>query len=345
MPPLFTHPYVKWPLIGFAGFIGLTILIAALLFIRTLFSGYGMLDGYSNNSFFKYTTEDMAMAEPAFMGRSLATNEMTIDVVEDYYEPPYISEPTGTISTLEQYETTNYYMNGSIKSFDETCGMLEQMKAEERYIFKNLNSDLNYCSATFFAAPEAVDSAIALFSNIAGVTISRNTQSVSKHREQLLSQQDIITEQLSVVTATLTEAKTAYDDIALFARQSGDAIAYSTAIDTKLRQIEQLSQRQINLTSQLDRIAQQSADLQEHIGMVEISASFSRAYQIDTGRDTYAWAEAWQQLKDAWTQTGIGFTAYVGIFILYAIQAVFYFFIILLVARFGWKGIKRVWKM
>jgi len=333
MPSFLRHPAVKY--IG-GGIIGLFILAIVIAMV------FGSLNASRSTGF---SADYISSPQGLFKESAVTNRAITPEIAGDYGAPVYpITPNSGYVPNLEDFETTNYNLSGRLKDFNTACNALTTLKANDRFHFKSLSTNLNSCYATFYTEEAFAGEAIANL-QFNGVTVSRNTQSVTRHRENIASQASIIRQQLVSVENTLAEAELAYDEIAVFAREERDVSEYSQAIDAKLRQIDQLTNRKISLTSQLDSIAQQAADLEERIGVVEISVNYSRSFTLNPDKTSRAWEQAWETLSDTWTNFGIGLTAYFGVFLLYALQYGLYLLVLILLARFGWKVVRMIWKL
>lgn len=337
-------PFVKKHFIHIVGgaFVVFVILVMLAVVLGSLNSARN-LGSHSTG----LVSNDMAMMEvsapqaPA-MGRAMMADGDFAESLEYYPEP--IPTPGGYTSGLERYETTQYNLSARSRGFDQLCESLETLKAEETIHFKHINTGLNRCDARFFVEEGRVAGVLAQFENNRDVEINRNTESVTRHKERLESQSTIVRQQLASVERTLAEAEVAYDEIVAFARANKDSETLSNAINNKLRQIDQLTSRKINLTSQLDNLAQQAADLNERLDVVEFYASFTRANPIQIGKYDRMWEQAWDELRDRFTGTLIGLSAFFGVFLLYVLQYGLYLLVLIIVARFGWKLVRKIWR-
>jgi len=101
-----------------------------------------------------------------------------------------------------------------------------------------------------------------------------------------------------------------------------------------------LTGRKINLTSQLNRLYQQTADLEEQIDVVQFDVTINRSHPIYPNQESQKWEMAWEELKDTYTDTLIGLTAFFGIFLLWTIRLAVYLLILIVVLRGLWKFAK-----
>lgn len=342
MAPIFKNKYVRF--VGGGILLVIVVLLLAAFLLASMNSARSTGLSVSNYGG-DMIGADMAYAPEMMRGGDGATMESAqalIAPAPDYYPAP---TPTGGYtSELEKYETTDYSVSARTKQFDELCGTLSTLKADQRFDFRSLNSSLNSCNAVFYTEERFAGEVIPQLQQFDGVTISRNTQSVTRHREQLQSRTQILQQQLVSVSRSLAVAETQFDEIADFARANNDASAFSEAIQEKLRLVDTLTNRKISLTSQLDSLYQQSADLEKRLGVVQFSVNVQRSYPLNPNKDSRKWEQAWEDLGDSYTDTLIGLTAFFGIFLLWTVRIALYLLIVLIVVRLLWKFVKFIWK-
>lgn len=317
----------------------------ALIFLALIVVGVILLNSIGNQSFGISTGTSAPMSPSAPSNNSYRSEG--IQVESDSFDGSISYYPTfepGSISRLENYETTNYTITARTKQFDSLCEDVENLKANPDIDFKFINSSTNNCQAHFYADTEIAESVLETFTAFSGVEIKRNTESVTRHKDYIESQTIILEQQLSTVERSLSAAERQFDEIADFARQSKDAATLSEAIRYKLENIDTLTQRKINLTAQLDRMYQEAAELSERIGVVEFSVSIYRSNPIYPNRYSQKWDAAWNELKDQFTETAIGLTTVFVIFILWAVRITIYLLVVLLLARVLWKVGTILWQ-
>ena len=254
--------------------------------------------------------------------------------------------PDAYVSDLELYETTDYSVTGRLRNLDVVCENLIGLKTEEGVHFKSFRENSNQCSASFFVDDEQRAAEISKeFSGIKGIEVTRFTQSVTRARSNLKSRSVILQAQFDSVTKTLAEAELQYADIAEVARSNNDAAALTEVIRDKLTIIEDLTQRSIQLSNQLQQIEKQAADLDERVGVTAFTVQLSRSFIIDNNRTAREWEGAWKLLREQFTAVLIGLTAYFGVFLLRLVQFALYGVILLVVARLFWKLKDKIWKV
>lgn len=340
MHPLLHNKYIKFAGGGLVAFIILTI----VYFLISSLSSTSL--GLSDSSY-RTGQDGFHFANPVGKSASMEMG-MSADMVaseSSYY--PYPSPPVnggGYTASLENYEITNYSVNARTKQFDELCTAVANLKASSDIHFKTIYESTNNCRANFFVPEEKVQSILNTLTAFSGVEINRNTQSVTQLKEQLASQSDILKQQLNSVSSSLATAEVQLNEIAEFAKETNDAKTLSLTIREKLSLIDTLTQRKIQLTNQLDQILKQSAELNERIGVVEFSVNVNRSNPIIVNEKSSQWEAAWDRLDDEFTDTQIGITIFLGVFLLWLIRTLVYLVILIIVLRGVWEFVKKVWK-
>tara|TARA_B100000745_G_scaffold299347_1_gene249982 strand:- start:4244 stop:5287 length:1044 start_codon:yes stop_codon:yes gene_type:complete len=321
--------------------------VGALALLMVVFGGFNSFHpsgiGFSDSA----TVQNMPGVPSMGRGGSFGAEKMFYAeemAIEGGYIQP-IPDPSPYVPELEKYETTDYRVSARTRQFDEACSLLRALKADTRIDFKSISEGLNRCSGTFYADEAQSAWVLDKLNGIAGVEINRQTVSVTRHRENLQTEAGVLREQLAVVERTLTQAESQYEEITEVARVASDASALTEAIRDKLSMIKTLNNERIQLLARLRSISQQSSDLEERIGVVAFSASFTRSYPVDLDENSRKWEAAWENLNDAFIDFMMAFTVNLGIFLLKVIQYVVYGLILLVFVRVGYRVVRRLWQI
>jgi len=344
MHSFFQNKFVRFGLIGISGLAFVFIAIIILFIIQnSLTSSTGFSGGDT-----KFYGPTASMGAPSFSnslsgrGAMMQDSVSMMEVDSTYYYPP-VPTPGGYTSGLESYETSSYKVFARTKEFDALCGTLTTLKGDTKIHFKTLTSSTNNCYATFFVAEEKVGSVLTTLTSYRGVEVTRDTESVTRHKAQLESQTSIVQQQLTSVQRSLTAAETQFDEIAAFAKTSNSPETLAQAIREKLTMIDTLTQRKISLTDQLNNLYQQAADLNERLDVVQFDVNITRAIPLVTDKYERQWDQAWENLQDEFTSTLIGITASFGVFLLWMLRLGLYLLILIVVLRGFWKFANVVW--
>jgi len=329
------HPLLHNRFVRFAG-IGL-LLVLALIVVFVVLASLNSARSTSTG-----LSADFAMNAPG-MNRSQSVAEVESVAMDGSFLPPQPPSPGGYYGDLEAYEISSYRVTARTNEFDPFCDTLETIKQREDIDFQSITRSTNNCRASFFVEENQVEGVLATLGQFDGVEVNRDTRSVTRHREQLQSRAGILRQQLASVERSLAIAETEFDEIAAFARENNDASTLSDAIREKLSLIDTLTERKISLTSQLDSILQQSAELEAQLDVVQFHVSVARSYPIYPNQKSQAWEQAWRALDEQFTDTLIGITAFFGIFLLWTVRIGLYALVGIVVLRLLWKFVRFVW--
>ncbi|MBP6881793.1 MAG: hypothetical protein KBC35_04170 [Candidatus Pacebacteria bacterium] len=345
MQQFLQNKYVRLGLAAVGILVALFIALFVLALLNTSTSGLGisevgMDEGYSLSA-------PMAPSfSNSFKGGTMMDDDMAMEAESSYtssYYPEPFPTPGGYTSDLESYETTSYNINARTKDFDGLCGAVANLKNDPQIHFRSITSSLNNCYASFFVTEERVAGVITTLTGFRGVEVNRNTESVTRHKEQLESQTVILQQQLTRVESSLVAAQAQLDRLNQIFNTSDEVTRLSSEVTKSLQYIDQLTQRKISLISQLDDIYQQSADLAERMKVVQFDVQVNRANPIIIDKYERQWDNAWEELKDAFTETLIGLTAFFGIFLLWVVRIGLYLLVVLVLVRGLWKFAKLLW--
>ncbi len=343
-----TQKYFVFSIFGLAA--------AALVLVVLLTAAGGAPGGHRNsNSYGEGVSVGMAPMPPMAdrdMGMGYSTDGFaTQEAADESYRAGKVSiSPTMPapmqpyVPNLEAYETTDYRATALTNAFDPACGLLREMKADSAIHYRSFSEDLNHCSAVFFVDEGQANNVRDRLSGIENIVIERSTVSVTRAREDILDQVDVLRAQLAHTEATLATVTRQYEDIVKLAYQEGEPTALNRAIQSQYEILDQLNQRRLNEANQLRWLLQQSTDLEERIGKVQFSVDVRRTTEIAPDRFDRAWAGAFEDLKDNFIQTLISLTIGLGMFALWLVQLVVYGGLLLLIGRFLYRFLRRNWQ-
>ena len=329
--PFFHNRYVKF---GALALFGLVALFVFWVLVNLMSSATGLDD----SSF----SAPMGAPAPSYdnRGAKMESADVAIDGVSYSVPEP---TPSSYTSNLESYETTRYTVGGKVKEFDDLCQSLIALKADPNIHFQSINTQTNYCRAHFYVEEAQVSAVVDTLAGYGGVEISRDTSSVTRHRQQLQSRTNILQQQLARVEQTLAAAEAQLDRLNARFYATDEVTEISAEVTNSLRFIDQMTNQKINLISQLDTLYQQSADLEARLNVVEFSVNISRSNPLHPNKYERAWEQAWDELHDTFNETLIGITAFFGIFLLWALRISVYLLVVLIIVRLFWKFGRLLW--
>ncbi|PIR49086.1 hypothetical protein COU80_01590 [Candidatus Peregrinibacteria bacterium CG10_big_fil_rev_8_21_14_0_10_55_24] len=244
----------------------------------------------------------------------------------------------------EEYEVTEY--NGTIKTRDleDTCGEIEALKTRGEVIFENANRYERGCYYAFKVEKAFTEELLAIIEGLNPDTLSANTYTIKRLVEDYTSELEILEQKMAAIDETFESAKEAYAEIEALARNTRDAESLATVIDSKVQMIERLTQQRISVSEQLDRMQRAMADQIDRLDYTRFSISVEEDKFVD-GKD----------IRDSWKAAVKGFVRDLNTVVqdvsinlittvLVILQYVLYFFILLIVAKYAWRGARAVWR-
>ncbi len=333
MPSFLQNRFVKFALIG------LGALIALFVFLFVVFTGLNIVGSTTG-------LNEMSAPMPMSADYGGTAANRSYDAVEEIaYAPSYMpaTSPDGYTAGLESYETTSYHVSGKTKQFDELCQTVANLKSDPTIHFKSINTSTNYCQANFYVEDEQVGSVVSALSGYKGIELTRDTSSVTRHKQRLQSRTTILQQQLARVEETLLSAEAQLDRLNSRFHTTDEVVDLSSEVTKSLRFIDEMTNKKINLISQLDNVYQQSADLEARMNVTEFSVSVSRSNPIYPNKYENKWEQAWEDLRDTVNEALIGITAFFGIFLLWVLRVSVYLLVVIIILRLFWKFVKLVW--
>ena len=296
--------------------------------ISQIRNDYGVSDG-------GYATGE-AMA-PSYYAKDMAVSEIG-------YMPPIAPPNFSTGNNAEKYEVKTY--SGTIKTrkLDKTCEAISVLKIKKYVIFETSNKNEDACYYRFKVSKDKTDEIVKVIEGLKPETLNINVQSIKSQIEGMEDEMDILKKQLASVEETLTGAQSAYDEISKLATRQQDADTLAKIIDSKLSLIERLTTQKLDIKSQIDRYDQSKADQLDQLNYTFFDINVYKDLILD-----------WKNIKDSWkAETKIMVTNINSVFesvtlnlVTYLVrfaQVVLYLFISVLLLKFVWMGVKRIWK-
>lgn len=340
MQSLLRNKFIRFGLMAIGALVALLVVLFILALLNTSSTGLGIKGSEMDGAYYEQTAPSVANV---FDRGMMPGDSVSMEAVDSSYYPYPEPTPDGYTAGLESYETTSYSVTARTKDFDALCATVAGLKSDTAIHFKSITSNINNCYASFYVAPEKVDGVLATLTSYRGVEVNRNTESVTRHKQQLDSQTMILQQQLARVNSSLTAAEAQLDRLNQVFNSSDEVTKLSSEVTKSLQYIDQLTQRKISLLDQLDNLYQQSADLAERMTVVQFDVRITRSTPLIVDKYERQWDQAWEELKDEFTNTLIGLTAFFGIFLLWTVRIGLYLLVILVLIRGLWKFAKVLW--
>lgn len=284
-------------------------------------------------------------ASPVMFGG--ATTEIAVDDVSLSAKNVAGIMPQPSTNTsgndAEKFEVTNYRGTIETGNAEKTCQTIVAWKSKDYVVFENSNEGDTFCDYTFKVKQANVAEIKTELEKLGPKELVENKYTIKNQVEDFTSETDILKKKAETIDSTLKNAIVAYDEITALATRSQDAGALAKVIDSKLQMVERLTQERINITAQLERLGR------------------AKAQQLDGLEYTYFTVNVYenkyfdgQNLKDSWKTAVHQFFFDLNKIVQYltiglvtllfmAAEAVLYFFIVVFIAKFVWRGTKSIW--
>lgn len=142
----------------------------------------------------------------------------------------------------------------------------------------------------------------------------------------------------------MAEATAAYEDITDLAQATRDAGALASIIDSKIGVIERLTEKRLQTTERLERILRNQAEQRDRL--------IYTTFYVTVYENPYFSGD---QIRDSWKQAVRDFLRDVNGFLqgisigllggaLRVLQWALYIILLLILARFGFEFVKRLWR-
>ncbi|MEX0931167.1 MAG: hypothetical protein WDZ88_00290 [Candidatus Paceibacterota bacterium] len=256
--------------------------------------------------------------------------------------PPQPDISTG--NKAEEFEITEY--SGTIRSgnAEETCALISGWKSEGEIIFESANTYENGCNFVFKVPKEDKETILSRLEEFSVENLSSNTHTIQPVVADYTSEIEILESKLASIEATLTEAKSAYDEVTLLATRSQDVDALAKIIDSKINLIERLTSQRIDIKNQIEYLLRAKQDQIDRVNYTVFRLNVYEHAIFDMRNIADSWIYALKQFVYEANIVFQGLTIGLIGFFLKVVQAMVYAVIALFIAKYGWRFVRFIWK-
>lgn len=335
--------FVRGVLILLVIVVALTVLTA----VRSIFSQLvGVSSGTSDLGFY-----GVGGGAPAYEMNTVSSKGVSRGAVDysDGYYPPTIPQPGGT-GTYDEgtYETKSYSAHIKTKAYDTACGTIESWKPLEYVVFESANRGDVFCSYRFKVGREHAQGILDQLTQLDPSDMNEQTDTVKRQVEDFTSQLDVLKKREALLADTLDKVSAAYDELVTLSKSAQDVETLAKVIDGKLNYIERLSQQRLQVATELDSIAKAKADLEDRIAFVTFDVSVEKVEYVNGKEIRDSWRSALRSfVRDAnetLQQLTIGLLALILWLAQFILQALVFFIVVLVIAKYGWRATKKFWQ-
>ena len=315
----------KLIILGAAGLAVVIIVLSMLGMVARQF-GIGPHSGVSFGG-----DGDMAMMEESVASRAYPG---MMPPMADYYAG----------NDAQAYEATDYDASIRTRSLARACDSIDTLKTNGAVVFMRAERNDQNCFYSFKVEKERVEGVVEHIDALSPDTFTKRTETIAKTVRDYSGELSALEERMVSLTASLESAEEAYDELVAFAVENGDADALARAIQNKIAFIDRLTQEKLALEHERERMTRAKDDELDRL----VYTYFTVSVVEDRIVDLRGMAETWKQsLKDMVAMVNhvlMGVTiGLIGYLFLLA-QFALYGFILLVIAKFGWRLVRRVWE-
>lgn len=263
----------------------------------------------------------------------------------DYEE---ISEDTrmnqSTSMNAEDFEITKYTVNIETNNLEETNNQITALKQRSDVIFENANG---YEKGSYYIFKVENNSAAEILSIIKDLnpkTLNERIYTIERLVDTYVDRIEILKNELIAIEEVLSDAIKAYDDILELALSTQDARGLAEIINGKVSIIEGLTQKRINLNSQIEQLEQAKAEQLDRLNYTYFYISVSEDKLINGEDLKDSWKLAFKVFINDTNKILQGISINLILLSFLIIQYTIYFLIILFVGKYLWKFTKYIWK-
>ncbi len=290
--------------------------------------GYAGQDAYATKEMSSYSIADRA---------TLSVRNVMSPIM-----PPVFGGTVGNMA--ESFEVTDYTATIETRDKEETCKAVLDLKTLSYVIFENSNESDTNCNYRFKVEKNRVGEILALIKNLDPRDLSENSYTIKQQIDDFTSQEEILENKKASIDETLQSALAAYNEITRLATDNQDTASLAKIIDSKIQIIERLTSETISINAQLEQLARAKADQLDRLDYTYFSVNVYENKFIDFGSIGDSWKQALKNffytINEALQDATINVIAFIFLIVPYLI----YIFILLYIAKHGWKLAKKIWK-
>lgn len=244
----------------------------------------------------------------------------------------------------QTYEARQYAATVKTGEYSRVCDTIESWKPRADVMFEQVTRGETSASYRFKVTQGSADALLAELQRLNPSDLTEQTEVVKKQLLVYTSELDVLQKREALLVETLDTVNSTYDELVALSKGANDVKTLANVIDDKLRYMQQLANQRIEVSRQIDAIAQRKAELMDRIEYVTFSITVQKYQILDTDRMKDSWVQALRVLatnaNDTLQALTIGFLT----FMLLLIKVAFFGFVVLVLVKYGWDIVVRFWK-
>ncbi|MBP9759989.1 MAG: hypothetical protein KBD24_01320 [Candidatus Pacebacteria bacterium] len=334
--------------------VALVLVGLAVVFSVLRVSLYGTMRGMQANEYASYDNSYSVrgmMQAPMMVAESDSVNTKSSGAVRyDGATPSIAPSPaytqSGGTGAYEEsaYETREYSATIKTGDMDAVCTTVEGWKPLPDVVFEQATRGERYCSYRFKVPHAKANAMLVALRALHPTDLTADTESVKRQMAQYDGELDILLRKQALLTKTLEDSVTAYDELVVLSKSAEDVEVLSKVIDSKLAQIERLTQQRIALAGQLQRLTRTMGELEDRVAFAYFNVSVQKYEIIDGDAIIDSWVSAMRTFTAGVNDMFQSMTLGLLLNLLVLAQVVVYLLILLIAVKLGWKAVVNFWK-
>jgi hypothetical protein len=252
----------------------------------------------------------------------------------------------GTVgSDAEEYEITSYYGDIQTPNLNKTCDKIEDLKKLDYVVFENSNRDEKFCNYSFKVENKKAEEVLAVVKDLDPENFNKNVQTVKPIVDDYTSAVQILEKKLASLEKTLTDAQNAYDEVIRVATRNQDVESLAKIVDSKIQLIERLTTERINIKNEIDRLNLEKQNQLDGIKYTFFTLNVSKTVIVDGEYLKNSWIYELQGLVNEFNMLVQDITTNLAGYLFQLFKVALYLLIALVVVKYGWYSVKKIWKM
>ncbi len=284
--------------------------------------------GIAEKSYDSYAYEETGLS-----ARNIASSQII---------PPESDYTPG--SDAEDYEVTEYGARIETRRLDDSCDSIEKLKPKDYVIFERADKYEHGCDYRFKVKKANVEEVLEFIKGLDPRELSENVYTIKKLVDDFTSEIDILSAKKESIDGTLEHAIESYNELSQMATQARDVASLTTILANKLQIIQQLTQEQISINAQLERLARSKAEQLDRLDYTYFNVNVYESKYIDGDHIKDTWKAAVRAFVDDLNNILQGISIGLVSLILFVIQYILYLLLAIIAAKYVWKAIKYIWK-
>jgi len=244
----------------------------------------------------------------------------------------------------EDFEVTEFNAQIETRNLDRDCASILDLKSKDYIIFERSNKSDTSCNFRFKVAKENTEEILEVLNSLDPRELNENVHTIKKQIEDYTSEEEILKNKLQVMDETLSSAVASYDEISKLATQTRNADSLASVIESKIRIIERLSQEKINTSARLDRISRAKAEQIDKLEYTNFSVYVYENKFVDTDNLKDSWKRSIKSFVVDMNRVAQDLTVGLVSLAIHIFQYLLYLLIILIVVKFVWGLLKKLWR-